>query len=122
MISQAEFLDSHDDRWNSMERDNTCILLVGIVRESGIETEMDTLDVAKVHLSSAQVSHAWQQAKQLCDMIFHRDELTKSYKGYSDAFTKRARIIQSYLLPSFRSLTNVHGSAERECTAVTLES
>ena len=45
MISQAEFFDSYADRWDSMERDDICVLLDRVVRESGIAPRMDILDV-----------------------------------------------------------------------------
>lgn len=45
MISQAEFFDSYADRWDSMEREDICILLERVVRESGIKPRMDILDV-----------------------------------------------------------------------------
>lgn len=45
MISQAEFFDSYADRWDSMEREDICARLDRVVRESGIGTGMDILDV-----------------------------------------------------------------------------
>ncbi len=45
MISQAEFFDSYADRWDSMERDDICVILERVVRESGIAPRMDILDV-----------------------------------------------------------------------------
>ena len=45
MISQAEFFDSYADRWDGMEREDICVLLERVVRESGVAPGMDILDV-----------------------------------------------------------------------------
>lgn len=45
MISQAEFFDSYADRWDSMEREDICVLLDRVVRESGVKPGTDILDV-----------------------------------------------------------------------------